>query len=200
MRDDFGTIDLLRDTAMAPKYVPSFLRPASHWKRVSGKWERKPAGVIRYLHDPSVVGGENSSLIGSRRWEDFTLSVTFRMLSGSTRPPEGGVILYFLYRSAGNFYSCHFCQWKQKIEFVKRIRGKWSSTAEGSIHLDLHTDYNASLTTASGVHTCRVDGAEVLRVEDSAIVRGCVGLGVKYCNAEFSSVSISFPSIGSITA
>jgi hypothetical protein len=38
--------------------------------------------------------------------------------------------------------------------------------------------------------TCSIDGRAILQCNDSDITQGVLGFGVKYCDAEFSDLSI----------
>jgi len=183
--------NLLWNPTIEHKWIPQFLSSQYAWKILSGKWQIKfPSGIV-YLKQPNVKTGENISIIGSRKWTDFNFQIRFKILTESAKPPEGGLILYFLFKTINSFYSFHFCLYKQKIELIKRLRGSWSTIAEQSYELETQKEYSVMINTISDTHQCIIDGANVIQKRDTDISEGCIGLGVKYCDVEFNHASIS---------
>lgn len=186
-------INLLSNPKVTQKWIPQFFRGKNHWKIFSGRWELESPNRLIYLQDQQIKTGENISIIGSHNWNEFIFQVSFRLLTGTLKPPEGGIILYFLLRNIKNYYSFHFCLFKQKIELIKRFRGNWSIIAEHNYDLETQKDYWVRVSTKSGCHLCQIDGTDCISNHDMDISRGCVGIGVKYCDAEFNHISISIP-------
>lgn len=182
--------DLLSISKIKQKRIPLFFRHQDCWKVFSGKWKTESAEKIVYLREPKVKTGENISIIGSDSWKDFILRVRFNILTSSNNPPEGGLILYFLFKDIRNYYSFHFCLVKQKVEFIKRIQGVWSTIAEKDYNLDIQKYYSTAIKTHSGIHICQIDGKNLIEGYDADITNGCVGIGVKYCDVEFSKISV----------
>lgn len=189
-------IDLLSSPKRTQKWIPLFLRRRSQWRVFSGSWASESPNKVTYLRDPRVKTGENIALIGSPDWNEFTFRVKFKLLTESLMPPQGGTVLYFLFKNMKNHYSFHFCLPKQKIEFVKRFLGTWSIMAAQDYDLEIQRDYWIRISTDSGRHQCQVDGMNLITIHDRDISKGCVGIGVKYCNVEFSHLSISTSQIG----
>ena len=169
---------------------PKFLRSRNCWEVFSGKWMQSSNKIV-YLNEPKVKTGENLSIIGSSNWRNLIFEVRFKLLTNSIHPPEGGVIFYFLFQNIKNYYSFHFCLEKKKIECIKRIKGVWITIAEQDYNLETNKDYQISIDSNSGTHQCRVNKANPLIVHDMDVTKGCIGIGIKYCNAEFSHFSIS---------
>lgn len=184
-------IDFLSSSKVRPKWIPCFLRGQYSWKVLSGQWELEAPNRVKHLTENKITRGESIALIGSPRWNHFTFQVTFKILTNSLKPPEGGVILYFLFKNINNYYSFHFCHFKRKIELIKRIRGIWTIIADQVYDLKTHKDYCITISTNSGIHQCQIDGRNQIEINDKDIAKGCVGIGAKYCNVEFSHVSVS---------
>ncbi len=162
-----------------------------NWKVLSGRWEigRDANGGIVF-REPLSKGGESMIVFGPSDWDAYSMRIRFRLLTESIRPPEGGVIVYFHFRDVENFYSFHFCLPKQRVEFVKRYGGVWT-IGEGEQHdFRIQRDYRVNIRTGSGLHICRVDGRDILTVEDTDISGGCAGIGAKYCGAELGDISV----------
>jgi len=188
---DGSSVDLLSSFGAAPKWRSMFHRDPYQWRILSGKWEITPFNRVLCSAEAGTRSGESIAVTGSPRWSDFTLEVTFKLLSQSIKPPEGGVILFFLFKNFKNYYSCHFCIYKKKIEFIKRVRGVWTVTAEEDFDAEMQRDYRIAIRTNSGTHQCFIDGTKWMQVRDQDIPQGCVGIGAKYCDVEFSHVSVS---------
>lgn len=186
------SLDFLLDPEFTHKWVPQFLRRQDHWKVYSGRLEVQSAKTFKYLSDPSVKGGENVSIVGSKSWKDYIFRAKFTFLTHTLKPPEGGLILYFLFRNIRNYYSFHFALFKHKIEFIKRFKGMWTTMAKHDYRLETEKEYCIEISSRQGIHQCQVDGRSVITVHDTHISRGSVGIGVKYCDAEFTHLSISF--------
>lgn len=186
----FGN-NLLSNPNIAHKWIPRFLSSQNYWKVLSGKWQIESPNRIIYLKYPNVKTGENISIIGSKNWADFNFKVRFKILTQSIKPPEGGVILYYLFKNLYNFYSFHFCLSKQKIELIKRLRGTWSTIAEQTYDFETQKDYSVIINTILGMHQCKINGTNVIQKRDTDILKGCIGIGTKYCDIEFTHVSVS---------
>jgi len=187
-------IDLLSSPKIIQKWDPQFLLRQNCWKVFSGKWELQSPNRVIYHRDTKLKQGESVAIIGSRKWNDFTLQARFKLLTDSIKPPEGGVILYFLFKNIRNYYSFHFCLFKEKVELIKRLRGVWSIIAEQDYAFETQKDYWITIRTSSGVHQCHLDGRKLLEITDKDISKGCVGIGGKYCDVEFSRLSVSISS------
>ena len=184
-------VNLLNSCKIKPKWIPRFLSGQYSWKIFSGKWKLESPNKLKYFHNPGVRFGENISIAGSGEWNDFALQAKFKFLNESSRPPEGGAILYFLFRNIKNHYSLHFCLSKKRIEFVKRYKGNWSILESKSYDLETQREYFTTIITKSGFHYCQMDGGDLIICGDRDISKGCVGIGTKYCDTEFNSISIS---------
>jgi hypothetical protein len=114
--------------------------------------------------------------------------VSFRFLSNTSKPPEGGAILFFRFRNPRNHCSFHFCLFKKKIQMIRRLRRSWRILEERDCDLDVGKQYSATIRSEAGVHTCQLDELSRLRVVDRAIPRGSVGIGGKYCDIEFADL------------
>jgi hypothetical protein len=184
-------INLLSISQITSKWIPRFLSSQYSWKILSGKWKAKSSDRIIYLKQPNVKTGENISIIGSKNWADFNFQVRFKILTQSINPPEGGVILYYLFKNLDNFYSFHFCLSKHKIQLIKKLRGTWSRIAEQTYDFETQKDYSVIITTMLGMHQCKINGTNVIQKRDTDISKGCIGLGIKYCDVEFRHASVS---------
>ena len=184
--------DLLSDPHIVHKWFPSFLRSRNSWQILSGSWQIKSSNRIVYLKEPKVKTGENFSVTGSKSWANFKFQIRFKILTKSIKPPEGGVILYFLFNSMKSFYSLHCCIYKQKIELIKRFRGIWSTLAGYNHCLEINKYYCVTINTNANVHQCIINGTKIIQTYDAGISSGCIGIGVKYCDVEFDHASISF--------
>jgi len=189
----FIEIDLLTKPWRIQRWIPHLLRRQQYWKVFSGDWDRGLSDRIVFHKESPESGTENASVIGSSQWEQFTFKVKFKMISDSIKSPEGGVIMFFLFKNIKNHYSIHFCLFKQKIELIKRLHGTWTTIAERYYNFVTGKEYVAVVTTSSGAHQCHIDGANQIEAFDGDISRGCVGIGAKYCDIEFSHVSVMVP-------
>ena len=143
----FSELNLLSNFKGTQKWIPFSFRRENHWKILSGKWKIESPNRIIYLKQPNVKTSENISIIGSKNWADFNFKLRFKILTESIKPPEGGVILYYLFKNLYNFYSFHFCLSKQKIELIKRLRGTWSTIAEQTYDLETEKDYSVIINS-----------------------------------------------------
>lgn len=184
--------NLLSDPHVVHKWLPSFLRSRHSWQILSGTWQIKSSKRIVYLKQPKVKTGENLSVTGSKSWANFNFQIRFKILTESIKPPEGGVLLYFLFNSVNSFYSLHCCIYKQKIELIKRFRGIWSTLATCNHDLGINKYYCVTINTNADLHQCLMNGTKVIQTYDADISKGCIGIGVKYCDVEFDHASISF--------
>lgn len=187
-------LDLLSSSLIVPKWAPRFLYDHLHWKTLSGKWETDPSKQTMFLKNPKIKTGENISIIGSSHWKNIKLDVRFKILTNSKKPPEGGVILYYLFKNINNYYSLHFCIYKKKIELIKRHKGIWTTIRQQDFNLKINEAYSIKITANDGIHRCQIGGGGAIEVSDSDIFEGCVGIGAKYCGAEFSQVSANIDS------
>jgi len=173
--------------------APEFFYDNHRWKVFSGKWEVQASGSIQYLTEPRVTTGENLAIAGSPSWDQYQLDIKCKILTGSLKPPEGGAILYYFFKNINNYYSFHICIYKRKLEIIKRVQGAWSTIAEYDYDFIANEDYPISINVNSGIHQFMIDGHKQLEIIDNDISRGCVGIGAKYCDVEFSHVSVSIP-------
>ena len=44
--------------------------------------------------------------------------------------------------------------------------------------------------TSSGTHKLEINGSNQFTARDEDISKGCVGIGIKYCDVEFNHVSV----------
>jgi len=175
------------------KGIPHLLRRQQYWKVFSGNWNMAPSDRIIFHKESPESGTENASVIGSSLWDEFTFKVKFKMVSDSIKSPEGGVIVFFLFKNIKNHYSFHFCLFKQKIELIKRLHGTWTTIAERDYNFVTGKEYVATVSTSSGLHQCHIDGVNQIEKFDGDISKGCVGIGAKYCDIEFSHISVMIP-------
>ena len=192
----FLEIDLLAKPRTTQRWIPHFLRLQQCWKVFSGDWKPELSDRIMYHKDSQIPDSENASIIGSSLWDRFTFKVKFNILSDSIKPPEGGVILFFLFKNIRNHYSFHFCLFKKKIELIKRLNGAWTTVAEQNFNFVTGKEYMATVDTSSGVHQCSIDGVNQIETFDADISKGCVGIGAKYCDVEFNHISVLVPHKG----
>ena len=183
--------DLIAHPIITQKWIPHILCGQKRWKVFSGSWN-KTANKIIYRQEPEVLTGENIAVIGSTDWSNYALKIDFKIITESIKPPEGGAILYYNFRNMKNYYSLHFCHAKQTIEIIKRFRGEWKTIAEQDFNIETHKDNNVRINTAAGIHTFMINGAHALEIKDEDISKGCIGLGIKYCDAAFSRVTAAF--------
>ena len=186
-------IDLVPPLKILNKWVPEFLRPSYDWKLLSGNWKFNSQNHITFTCDPSYKTGENIAITGDASWNDYRMDLQFRFTTISSHPPEGGIIIYFFFRNLKNFYSFHFCQFKSQIEFIKRYRGFWYSGVKEKFNFILNRDYNVSIISRHGRHRCQIDDTILEVNNEMDISNGCIGVGVKYCNASFQVISVSLP-------
>lgn len=186
-------IDLLSFRISRGSWLRWFGRSHGHWKLFSGRCRLDSHSGMVYRSDPNVKSGENISIIGSVHWDEFIFDVQFRLLTDSSKPPEGGVILYYLFRNAKNYYSIHFCVDKNKIEGIKRVRGKWTTMFEYDCDITPNRDYSVQIRANRGKHKLFLNGEFLSSEKDLDVLKGCVGVGVKYCDAVFGYISISLP-------
>jgi hypothetical protein len=97
-------IDLLSSHKITQKWLPQFLRRNNHWKAFSGKWEFDSTRQVIYLTDPKPKTGEDTLIVGSPSCHEFIFHVKFKILAESIKPPEGGTILYSLFKDIKNYY------------------------------------------------------------------------------------------------
>lgn len=187
-----SSIDLLSDPNFSQTWIPQFIRNPHNWRVYSGRFETQTPNIFKYLSDPSVKDGENVTVIGSKRWKNYAFRAKFMFLTPTLRPPEGGVIFYFLFNSTRNYYSLHFALFKDKIEFIKRRKGVWTTIEEHYYSLRTEKEYFIEIRSRHGIHHCEVGGKTIMEAYDTNISTGSVGIGVKYCDAQFTHLSISF--------
>ena len=190
---EFIEIDLLTKPRTIQRAIPHLLRRQRYWKVFSGDWDMGLSDRIIFHKESPESGTENASVIGSSQWEQCTFKIKFKMVSDSIKSPEGGVIMFFLFKNIKNHYSFHFCLFKQKIELIKRLHGTWTTIAERDYNFVTGREYTASVRTSSGIHKCHIDGVHQIEKFDGDISKGCVGIGAKYCDIEFSHLSVIVP-------
>ena len=184
-------IELLSPPRRQSIWLPKSLCRKNAWRIVSGEWQiLSPYGII-YINRPTEKNAENISVVGYHSWDAYTLQIVLKILTPSSKPPEGGAIVYFRFINARNYYSLHICLIKQKIELIKRFRGVWSTLAEQYCEIKTNTEHNLFISTHSSFHECKIDNQETLTCFDSDIQKGCVGIGVKYCDVNFRHMRIS---------
>lgn len=182
-------IDLLLNPPVTPKWMPQVLCGQNRWKVYSGIWDGTSDRIV-YRKDPEVMTGENIAVTGSAQWSNYGLRAVFRILTASIRPPEGGVILYYHFENMNNHYALHFCHVKNTLELIKRVRGAWSTVAAQDFSIETQKDYEVVIDTGGGCHSFLINGAEVLKTVDRDIMQGRIGIGMKYCDVEFSRASV----------
>ena len=155
------------------------------WRVLSGAWEK--AGESRVVHRGTerTRHGESIAVWGPSIWSEASLTVTFRFLSNTGKPPEGGAILFFAFKNPRNHCSFHFCLFKKKIQMIRRAGGSWTILDECSCDLEVGPEYSVAIHSKSGIHACHLEGLSSLQVVDRAVPRGAVGIGGKYCDIEF---------------
>ncbi|MFC1814555.1 hypothetical protein ACFL0M_01175 [Thermodesulfobacteriota bacterium] len=186
--------DLIYSPQIIPKWTPRFLYDHLHWKTLSGKWEIDPIKKTIFLKNPKIKNVENISIIGSPHWNNIRFNVRFEILTDSIKPPEGGVILYYLFKNIKNYYSFHFCIYKKRIELIKRYNGIWTTIGRQDFNLKINEEYSVRITANDCIHRCQIDGGDAIEVKDTDISEGCVAIGAKYCGAEFSNISANIDS------
>ncbi len=170
-----------------------FRRSQKNWKVLSGKWEMENTDKGIIFKEPLSERGESIIVFDSSDWDTCSIYIRFKMLTESIKPPEGGVIVYFRFKNAKNYYSFHLCLPKQRVEFVKRYSGTWTIGEGKQYGFEIQRDYEVNIKTDSGLHECWIDDENILTVEDVDITEGCVGIGSKYCGAEFNNILVNFP-------
>ncbi|MFC2141390.1 hypothetical protein ACFLR7_00465 [Acidobacteriota bacterium] len=183
--------NLLDSVNVQSKWVPFVFRKKNAWVIFSGEWKHESPGKIMFLCDPAVNFGENYASYCSRVYSDFTLNLRFRFLKESIRPPEGGVIIYFYFKNYKNFFSFHFCLPKQRIEFVKRLKGIWSICSGENCNFVLDQDYSVSVNSFAGTYNCQIDGLDIMTVRAEDVSNGYLGIGTKFCDVEFSQLCLN---------
>jgi hypothetical protein len=158
------------------------------WRVSSGRWEKVGESRIVHHRTEKTKHDESIAVWGPSIWNQTSFTVTFRFLSNTGKPPEGGAILFFLFRNPRNHCSFHFCLFKKKIQMIRRARGSWSILDECDCDLEVGREYSATVHSESGTHACQLDDLNRLEVVDRTIPRGAVGIGGKYCDIEFADL------------
>ena len=184
---------LVPSSKILKKWIPGFLRTYHCWKLFSGSWKHNSQNHINFICDPSYKTGENTAITGKSSWNDYRLDLQFRFTTASLNPPEGGIIVYFFLKNLNNFYSFHYCFFKNQIEFIKKYRGTWYSGKKKDFNFTLNRDYHVSIISRYGFHRCEIDDTVLDVNNEKDISNGRIGIGVKYCNAIFQAISISLP-------
>ena len=185
-------LNLLSRPAAKRKPLFQLMQKQDIWRVYSGELRIKGTHQAIFLMEPNVKTAENIAITGSRFWNNFIFKIRFNIKSDSIKPPEGGTIFYFHFNNLRNFYSIHCGVCKRKVEFIKRIRGRWQVVAGKNYNFNKDSPYSFTITSKSGYHQCRINGENLLSVTDTDIQAGFVGIGTKLCDTEFSRVSISF--------
>jgi len=123
-------IDLLSNPTVRSSWIPKVLCGKNQWKICSGVWEFRDPGELLYSYTSNARTGDAIAIFGSPRWTSYTLTTALSILSESARPPEGGAILFYNFINPDNYYSLHVCMAKQKLEIIKRVKGKWATVSE----------------------------------------------------------------------
>ncbi len=165
------------------RQVPGRLLPG--WRRISGAWQCEDSDSGMVLTEPMGRGDESAAIYEGIKTARCAVHVSLRLLTESCAPPQGGAIVYFLFKNPKNHYSFHFCLPKGRVEFVKRYKGSWSVGEGVEFPLRTHRQYEIDITSDAARHTCSVDGSPVLTVHDADIAMGSPGVGAKCCGAEF---------------
>ncbi len=189
--DDISEIDLLSCSSLTSKWIPKFMYGSSCWKVMSGEWDVRKPNTIVFRKDAEVKTGENYSIIGPSTWSDYILNVKVRVLSDSLKPPEGGALIYYRFKNVKNNYSVHICIAKKRIEIIKRYRGNWSTIAGQDFDVETMKEYDIGITAHESVHQLQINGKKQMEIIDNDILSGCVGLGMKYCDVEYSRALVS---------
>ena len=187
---NISEIELISRPVSKSRWIPNFLRKQLSWKIYSGTWKNRTSNSFEYINAPKITTGENISIIGSNKWDNYKLQMRFKLLTTSIKPPEGGVIIYYLFKNIRNYYSIHFCVSKQRIELIKRIQGVWNTIDKNNFDLKTHQDYWINIDNNSGMHSCNIDGVTYFRKKDTDLSQGCIGIGTKYCDTEFANIKI----------
>jgi hypothetical protein len=137
-----------------------FRAPAEGWKIFSGNWVKNSGIGVRLEAEKKASLGESMAIIGPG-WTDVEFRVSFKFLSDTIRPPDGGAIIFFLVRNSTNHLAFHCCVAKKRIQLFKRTRGIWTMLGENSFDFRLGREYDVQIKTCSGVHECRVDGSTI---------------------------------------
>ena len=161
------------------------------WQILSGHWSAESEASARINGDGEENFGESLAIIGSGNWGDLELRVKFRFKSDTIRPPEGGAIVFFLFKNVRNHLAYHFCIYKKKVKLFKKLRGIWSLLGEQCYAFELYRDYDVVIRSRSGWHECSIDGGDPMGIHDNALRHGCIGIGGKFCDVVFSQVRVS---------
>ncbi len=168
-----------------------FPASADTWKICSDDWVGESKSRARIEAGRRAKLDESMAIIGRRDWSDLNLSVVFKFLTGTIKPPEGGAIVYFLFKNARNHMALHFCQGKNKIQLFKRTGGIWSMLKEQIFIFELNRNYEVGIRSSSGIHQCFIGCTPAIWARDHEIANGRIGIGGKLCDVEFSWVSLS---------
>jgi hypothetical protein len=171
--------------------ILKLLRHAHNWKILSGCWTSESESRVQLNGNEATGYDESMAVIGRRDWSKIELRVRFRFLTNTIRPPDGGAILFFLANNTNNHLAFHYCIGKNSIQLFKKARGVWTILGEQRFEFQLNREYAAMVQTHFGVHECLMEDGTRLKVDDQEISRGCIGIGGKFCNVEFSWLSLS---------
>ncbi len=185
-------IDLLSPLKQVNRWTPELFRQSEYWNLKSGRWELNEKGHLIFSCDRSCNVSENIAIVGSHSWKNYRIDIQFKFITASLRPPEGGMIVYYYLRNLNNFYSFHFCLYKKQVEFIKRYQGEWYSGPKKNIDFELNKAFKVSITSQDGRHRCHGKDFVVDVDEKIKIKNGRMGIGVKYCDVEFQSISVAF--------
>jgi hypothetical protein len=174
------------------KWIPEFIRPPHYWKIRSGNWHLDSNRALILTHKPIKQTDENMALTGHSFWRDYQFDLRFKFITDSSKPPDGGVIIYYFLNDLKNFYSFHLCLVKKQIEFVKRHKGSWYSGINKPFIFALNKDYCVRIIARHGFHKCQINDTILLINNELEMSKGCIGIGVKYCDAIFYNPSLLF--------
>lgn len=165
------------------------------WRRLSGIWELndRPSEKVLTTHHGETTRENESALISRTVVRPgYDLSVSIRFLTPSRRPPEGGILIYLRFVNRADHYAAHFCLSKQRVELWRRNRDGWCQIGPGfAFDFQVGPWYDVCLNDDGHKVICLVNGFPVLDDIDHWPSAGCFGLGAKYCDAAFGSVTVT---------
>jgi hypothetical protein len=176
-----------------PRKIPILARlwRGRNWNVISGSWSRESLTGVRLNAARDAEHLESMAIFGPRDWKTIELRARFRFLTDTIRPPDGGAILFFLARNQNNHLAFHYCVGKNKVQLFKKAHGVWTLLSDRSFEFQLNREYVTEVRSHFGIHECVMDDGTRLRTCDLEIPCGCIGIGGKYCDVEFSWLSFS---------
>jgi len=172
------------------------LLPFGHpnWKLISGVWRiRTDSGAPCLVGRAHAARREEDAILVTARegWRNCALSVQVQAVTPSSRPPEGGVILYLRYGGVQSHHAVHLCLPKQSLELWRCDRGSWHQVGDiCAVDIRVSQWYTVSVLDAGDRLACFVDGHLLLDSVDHSPPGGRIGLGAKFCEAAFARVEV----------